>query len=138
MTRGVLLVYFRNSSQIATPLTARNTLNSITKRIPRYAPQELSSNKPSRGGGAFPVEMRGCSDGRRISRSAEWGRRHQRQFIYATSSMFGGILVAVGLIGGFVYLVMNNHSNAAGGLLGAGVVGIISGFLASRLDQYPG
>jgi hypothetical protein len=64
----------------------------------------------------------------------EWGSWHHRQFLYAALSLGGGILVALALIGGFIYLVMEGHPEAAGSLLGAGALSLVSGFLASRLD----
>jgi hypothetical protein len=64
----------------------------------------------------------------------EWGFRHQRQFLYATLSLGGGILVTLALIGGFIYLVMEGHPEAAASLLGTGALGLVAGFLSSRLD----
>ncbi len=64
----------------------------------------------------------------------EWGHRHRRSFIYATTSLVGGILVACGLIGGFVYLTIEGHATDERLLLGSGVLGIIGSFLAARFN----
>jgi hypothetical protein len=63
----------------------------------------------------------------------EWGYRHRRAFWYAMLALFIGGLLALSLVGGFIYLVMHNHPTAAGSLLGAGAIGMVAGFRAARL-----
>lgn len=60
--------------------------------------------------------------------------RYDRQaFAYAMTGLVIGGLIAIGVIVGFVYLVVNGHPEAAGSLLGASVLGMIAGFRSSRL-----
>lgn len=65
----------------------------------------------------------------------EWSFRNRRAFIYATIALIIGGLVALSLIGGFIYLVMQGHGGYGSALLGAGALGIVAGFLKSRLDH---
>jgi hypothetical protein len=53
--------------------------------------------------------------------------------LYATLSLLGGLIVAVAVIGGFVYLVVQGYPKAAGGLLGVGVLNMIGGFVRNRV-----
>jgi hypothetical protein len=62
-----------------------------------------------------------------------WRADHSRNFWYATTALIIGGLLAISLIGGFVYLVMQQHGGYAAGLLGAGAFGMVAGFRASRL-----
>jgi hypothetical protein len=64
----------------------------------------------------------------------EWSRRHSRAFTYALVSTILGAIVALSLVGGFVYLVMNGHPKSAAALLGAGALGMVTGFRSGRLD----
>ena len=57
----------------------------------------------------------------------------RREFWYAVASLAGGVITVLSVVGGFVYLVMNNHPQAAGSLLGTGVLGLIQGFIRARL-----
>jgi len=66
---------------------------------------------------------------------AEWGHRHRRAFWYALVSLVIGGVLALSLVGGFIYLVMNDHGGYAGGLLGAGALGRVAGFRSTRLDK---
>jgi hypothetical protein len=52
-----------------------------------------------------------------------------------TALIIGGA-VTLSLIGGFIYLVMNQHPKAAAGLLSGGVVTMVSAFLSTRLDKF--
>jgi hypothetical protein len=45
-----------------------------------------------------------------------------------------GGLVSISLVGGFVYLVMNDHPKSAAILLGSGALGMVAGFRSTRLD----
>jgi hypothetical protein len=65
---------------------------------------------------------------------AEWSSYHRRAFIYATVSLAFGGLIALSLVGGFIYLVMNGHPKSAAALLGAGALGMVTGFRSIRLD----
>jgi hypothetical protein len=60
-------------------------------------------------------------------------RELQREFIYAAMALGVAGLALVLVLGGFVYLVMQGHPTAAGSLLGAGVLGLIAGFIRARL-----
>ena len=57
----------------------------------------------------------------------------KRQFLYAVLSLSAGLLSLLALIAAFVYLVMQGHTEAAAGLLGVGVLGLVGGFVRSRL-----
>ena len=57
----------------------------------------------------------------------------QRKYHYAVLSLIAGVLVVFGILGTFVYLVMNGHPQAAAALLGAGVLSLVGGFVRSRL-----
>jgi hypothetical protein len=60
--------------------------------------------------------------------------RNQRgELLYATLSLLGGLIVAVAVIGGFVYLVVQGYPKAAGGLLSVGVLNMIGGFVRNRV-----
>jgi hypothetical protein len=60
-------------------------------------------------------------------------RELQREFLYAVMALGVAGLALVLVLGGFVYLVMQGHPTAAGSLLGAGVLGLIAGFIRARL-----
>jgi hypothetical protein len=57
----------------------------------------------------------------------------QREYHYALAGMISSGVLFLSVVGGFVYLVMNDHSKAAAGLLGAGVLGLIHAILRARL-----
>ncbi len=57
----------------------------------------------------------------------------KRQFTYAIVGMIAGVAVVFCILGTFTYLAMNGHTAAAAGLLGAGVIGLVGGFVRSRL-----
>ena len=64
----------------------------------------------------------------------EAGMETQRQkFIYATLALAFGFLLALAVVGGFIYLVMHDHPKSAAGLIGAGVLGLVTGFQTVRL-----
>jgi hypothetical protein len=63
-----------------------------------------------------------------------WNQSHRRAFWYAFVSTLIGGLIALSLVGGFIYLMMNGHSKAAGILLGAGALGMVAGFRSTRLN----
>ena len=56
-----------------------------------------------------------------------------RQFTYAVLSLLSGIVALLSIIGGYIYLVVQGYPRSAGGLLATGVLGLIGGFLRSRL-----
>jgi hypothetical protein len=58
-----------------------------------------------------------------------------REFQYALVSLVFGGLVSLAIIGGFVFLVIQNHPQAAGALLGTGVLNIVTGFLRNRIRR---
>jgi len=49
------------------------------------------------------------------------------------AGMLSGVVLAILVFGGFVYLVMHDHATAAGSLLGVGVLNMVQGFVRSRL-----
>jgi hypothetical protein len=51
------------------------------------------------------------------------------------AALFCGLAAFSGVVGGFIYLVMHGHPEAAGGLLATGVLGLIGTFLRSRLRE---
>lgn len=62
------------------------------------------------------------------------GMESQRQkFVYATVALSFGFLLALAVVGGFVYLVMHGHPKSAATLIGAGVLGLVTGFQTVRL-----
>jgi hypothetical protein len=63
---------------------------------------------------------------------AEWSYRHRRSFRYAMTSLVIGGLIALSLVGGFIFLVMHGFGYYALGLLGAGAVGMVAGFRSVR------
>ena len=53
----------------------------------------------------------------------EFSREEQRrEFWYAIAGMLSGVILAILVFGGFVYLVIRDHATAAGSLLGVGVL----------------
>ncbi len=63
----------------------------------------------------------------------EWSYRHRRAFWFALVSLVIGGLIGLSLVGGFVYLVMQNHGGYATTLLGGGALSMVAGFRATRL-----
>jgi|HubBroStandDraft_1064217.scaffolds.fasta_scaffold724505_2 hypothetical protein len=61
-------------------------------------------------------------------------RQLEREYKYASRGQWISLAALAMAIAGFVYLVMQNHPKAAGVLLGAGVIGLISGYLNARLS----
>ncbi len=57
----------------------------------------------------------------------------QREFLYAIGSLTAGVIMFLSVVCGYIYLVMREHPKAAIGLLGTGVLGLISGFVRARL-----
>jgi hypothetical protein len=62
-------------------------------------------------------------------------REHQREFEYAVRALIVAALGMALVVGGFIFLVMQNRAAAAATLLGAGVLGMIGGFTRARLRQ---
>jgi hypothetical protein len=62
-------------------------------------------------------------------------RELHREFIYAAIALGIAALALTLVLGGFVYLVMQNHPTEAKILLGAGVLGLIASFLRARLQS---
>jgi hypothetical protein len=60
-------------------------------------------------------------------------RQLEREYRYALQGQGIAAMGMVLVIGGFVYLVMMGHHEAAGSLLGTGLVGLVLAFLRSRL-----
>jgi hypothetical protein len=60
-------------------------------------------------------------------------REAHRDYAYALTGMITSAVLFLSVVGGFVYLVMNDHPKSATGLLGAGVLGLISAMLRARL-----
>lgn len=60
-------------------------------------------------------------------------QRDRNAFTFAFTGLIIGGIISSGLIGGFIYLVMQGHPTAAGSLLGAGAVGMVAGFRSTRL-----
>jgi hypothetical protein len=62
------------------------------------------------------------------------GMEAQRQkFVYATLALAFGFSLALAIVGSFVYLVMHEHPKSAAGLIGAGLLGLVTGFQTVRL-----
>jgi hypothetical protein len=62
-------------------------------------------------------------------------RSLKREFHYALVALCAGSVSFIGVVGGFIYLVMQQHPAAAASLLGTGVFGMIGAFLRTRLDR---
>jgi len=60
-------------------------------------------------------------------------REAHREYRYAVAGMASSAILFLSLVGGFVYLVMNDHPKSAGALLGAGVLGLVHAMLRARL-----
>lgn len=58
-----------------------------------------------------------------------------QEYRYALVALFLGLAAFTMLIAGFVYLVMHGHDTPAGVLLGAGVLGLVTGLLTARLNR---
>ena len=65
----------------------------------------------------------------------EWSAKHRRAFWYATLALTFGGLLALSLVGGFVYLVMRSQGGYAVTLLGTGALSMVAGFRSSRLEK---
>jgi len=57
----------------------------------------------------------------------------RREFLYAAMSLGAGLAALLAIIGAYVYLSMKGHPVTSGVLLGAGVLGLITGIIRSRL-----
>ena len=64
----------------------------------------------------------------------QWALRNRRAFLTPFVAMIFSFALASGLIGGFVYLVMQGHTKAALALLGAGAISLVTAFLAIVKD----
>jgi uncharacterized membrane protein len=66
----------------------------------------------------------------------EAGQRElAREFQYAIVFLVFGGCISLSIIGGFVYLAMQDHPTAAGALLGAGVLNMVTGFVRNRFRK---
>jgi hypothetical protein len=63
-------------------------------------------------------------------------RELHREFVYAAMALGVAALALILVLGGFVYLVMQGHPTEAKILLGAGVLGLIAGFIRARLRAH--
>ena len=64
-----------------------------------------------------------------------WRAQHQADFVYATVALVIAGVLGLGLIGGFIYLVLRGHAIAAGVLLGSGALSMVAGFRRVRLNR---
>ena len=60
-------------------------------------------------------------------------RADQREHSYALVALIGGMLSFLGVVAGFIYLVIQGHTQAAGLLLGAAVLAIVGQMIRARL-----
>jgi hypothetical protein len=58
-----------------------------------------------------------------------------REFKYALISLIFGGVMSLSVIAGFIYLVIAGHPAAAGSLLGAGVLNLVTGFVRNRIRK---
>ena len=56
------------------------------------------------------------------------------EYRYAMAGLAIAGLGMLSVVGGFIYLVMNGHPQAAGCLLGAGILSLITAFIKTRLS----
>ncbi len=59
----------------------------------------------------------------------------EHEFKYAMVSLVFGGLTSLSIIGGFIFLVMQGHPTAAGSLLGAGLLNMVTGFVRNRIRR---
>lgn len=64
-------------------------------------------------------------------------RQLEREYKYASRGQWIAAIGMVGVIGGFIYLVMKGHEYAAGSLLGTGAIGLVLAFVRTRLLASP-
>lgn len=62
---------------------------------------------------------------------------NRRDYSYALTALICGAVCFLGVVGAFVYLVMQGHGVSAGALLGAGILGIVGSFIRARLRTEP-
>jgi hypothetical protein len=62
-------------------------------------------------------------------------REAHREYRYALAGMGSSAVLFLCVVGGFVYLVMNDHPKSAAALLGAGALGLIHAILRARLHS---
>jgi hypothetical protein len=60
-------------------------------------------------------------------------RELKREFLYAALSATYGIVALLSVVGGYIYLTLHGFAHSAAGLLAAGVLSLIGGFVRSRL-----
>jgi hypothetical protein len=60
---------------------------------------------------------------------------HRREYAYASLAMVCGTIGLLACVGTFAYLVVANHPQAAGIVLGAGVLTIVGQIVNSRLSK---
>ena len=84
-----------------------------------------------------PSDLAKMSDGQTVAVMRVVERRHQQEFVYAMAGMIGGTACFLMIIVAFVYLIMEGHTHAAGGVLGTGVLGIVLQMFKGRLTKTP-
>jgi hypothetical protein len=60
-------------------------------------------------------------------------RELNREFLYAVLSATYGIIALLSVVGGYIFLTLHGFAHSAAGLLAAGVLSLIGGFVRSRL-----
>jgi hypothetical protein len=60
-------------------------------------------------------------------------RANRREHSYALAALLCGTVSFLGVVAGFLYLVVQGHTQAAGVLLGAAVLAIVGQMIGSRL-----
>jgi hypothetical protein len=58
----------------------------------------------------------------------------RRQFTYAIAGLAAALVGFLAVIAGYIFLVIHQFPEAAGGLLGAGMLALIMGFIRARLQ----
>jgi hypothetical protein len=94
----------------------------MTKRQVSLVPSPEQLEQFQKVNPALPIQVLQARD-----------RELHREFLYAAIALGVAALALILVLGGFVYLVMQGHPTEAKILLGAGVPGLIAGFIRTRL-----
>jgi hypothetical protein len=80
-------------------------------------------------------ELRELSERAQVAAINAGDRVSRRKFAYAITSLIGGLICFLAMLGGFVFLVMQGRPESAGLLLGTGLLAIIGRMIGARLKS---
>ena len=81
------------------------------------------------------TELREISEAARVAAIQASDRVSRRKFTYAMTSLIGGIVCFLSMIGGFLFLVVHGFTAAAGWLLGTALFAIAGRLIGARLSM---